>query len=61
MARPLPAATMFDARGKRRRNRAWPLGLTVFAMTVGNAALWCGIYAISHGYMAVDQRFFAAL
>ena len=48
----------FDARGKRGR-RQWPLGLAVFAMTVANAALWGGIYAICHGLVAVDHRFFS--
>jgi hypothetical protein len=30
----------------------------VFAMTVANAALWGGIYAICHGLVVLDQRFF---
>jgi hypothetical protein len=47
----------FDARDKRG-SRQWPLGLAVFAMTVANAALWGGIYAICHGLVVLDQRFF---
>jgi hypothetical protein len=47
----------FDARD-RRGSRQWPLGLAVFAMTVANAALWGGIYAICHGLVVLDQRFF---
>jgi hypothetical protein len=47
----------FDARPKRGR-RQWPLGLAVFAMTVANAALWVAIYAICHGLVVLDQRFF---
>ncbi|WP_421738911.1 hypothetical protein [Caulobacter sp.] len=50
----------FDARGKRRRDgNQWPLGLSVFVMVVANAVLWTSIYAITHGLLAVDQRFFA--
>jgi hypothetical protein len=47
----------FDARDKRGA-RQWPLGLAVFAMTVANAALWGCIYAICHGLVVLDQRFF---
>lgn len=50
----------FDARRKRRA-RQWPLGLSVLVMTVANAALWYGIYALTHGGFALDPRFFAGL
>lgn len=50
----------FDARRKRRVSQ-WPLGLSVFVMTVANAALWYGIYALTHGIFALDPRFFAGL
>jgi hypothetical protein len=50
----------FDARRKRRASQ-WPLGLSVLAMAVANAALWYGIYAITHGIFALDPRFFAGL
>jgi len=50
----------FDARRKRRASQ-WPLGLSVLIMTVANAALWYGIYALTHGIFALDPRFFAGL
>ena len=51
----------FDARRSKRRARQWPLGLSVLAMTVANAALWYGIYALTHGVFALDPSFFAGL
>ena len=60
MATSAPQSVPFDARRKRRASQ-WPLGLSVLAMTVANAALWYGIYAITHGVFALDQRFFAGL
>ncbi|HQR88167.1 MAG: hypothetical protein B7Z44_12170 [Caulobacter sp. 12-67-6] len=51
----------FDARRAKRRTRQWPLGLSVLVMTVANAALWYGIYALTHGIFALDPSFFAGL
>ena len=53
-------AAPFDARRKRRASQ-WPLGLSVLVMTVANAALWYGIYALTHGVFALDPSFFAGL
>ena len=60
MASSLQSAS-FDARRSKRRASQWPLGLSVLAMTVANAALWYGIYALTHGIFALDPRFFAGL
>ncbi len=53
-------AAPFDPREKHGA-RHWRLGLAVFAMTVANALLWATIWAISHGFLTLDPRFFARL
>lgn len=49
----------FEVRRRRARKSDWPLGVAAVLMVLGNAALWGGLYAISHGYVTVDPRFFS--